>query len=198
MKSNSQAFRRRWARIGVLCVLAVGVTGAAAGVAAGSGGSKKAVKIAYLSFAVANSYDAPMLAAAQKAAAAGTRASRCSTPTTTRRRSSTSSRRHQLERYNAIIIQPIESTNLITLVRRPSGSTSMSSTSTRSSARTSAPTAPGPGSLRQRHVRPDRARPQVGMLVVQACAAHHLNPATSATCTTSRRRRWTRPFTAGS
>jgi ribose transport system substrate-binding protein len=43
----------------------------AAATPAPSATSSKTLQIAYISFAVANSYDAPMLAAAQAAAAAG-------------------------------------------------------------------------------------------------------------------------------
>ncbi len=71
MKSNSQVFGRRAARASVAGVVGALALAAAAGVASGSSAHPKAVKIAYLSFAVANSYDAPMLAAAQAAAASG-------------------------------------------------------------------------------------------------------------------------------
>jgi ribose transport system substrate-binding protein len=81
--------------------------------------AKKPVKIAYLSFAVANSYDAPMLAAAQAAAkSAGattiTVFDANNSPTTQLNQLQTVSSSHQ---YNAIVVQPIFGTGLITTIK---------------------------------------------------------------------------------
>jgi len=103
----------------VASVLAVAVLGAVTvGVASGSSG-KKPVKIAYLSFAVANSYDAPMLAAAQAAAKAAGNTSITvedadNSPTTQLNQLQTVTSSGQ---YNAIIVQPIIGTELIGAVK---------------------------------------------------------------------------------
>ena len=179
MKSNSQAFRRRWARIGVLCVLAVGVTGAAAGVAAGSGGSKKAVKIAYLSFAVANSYDAPMLAAAQKAAkAAGattiTVQDANNSPTTQLNQLQTVASSHQ---YNAIIVQPIFGTGLITTVQAAIKSGIKVVNMDQELGPNLSTDKPQVAGLSGNVVFvPTEIGKKLGKLALQACTAHHLNP----------------------
>jgi ribose transport system substrate-binding protein len=66
---NRTSHRRRSASIGAL-LLALAVAAAASGVASAGAVSKQKPRIAYLSFAVANSYDAPMLAAAKAVAKA--------------------------------------------------------------------------------------------------------------------------------
>src|SRR3954463_12157388 len=59
------------ASAGLVAAFAVAVVAATGAVGATSNaGAKKKVRVAYLSFAVANSYDAPMLAAAKKVAKA--------------------------------------------------------------------------------------------------------------------------------
>ena len=180
MNSNSQAFRRRWARIGVVCVLAaVGVTGAAAGVAAGSSGSKKAVKIAYLSFAVANSYDAPMLAAAQKAAkAAGattiTVQDANNSPTTQLNELQTVASSHQ---YNAIIVQPIFGTGLITTVQAAIKSGIKVVNMDQELGPNLSTDKPQVAGLSGNVVFvPTEIGKKLGKLALQACTAHHLNP----------------------
>lgn len=87
----------------------------------GTGGasSAKHLKIAYLSFAVDNSYDAPMLAAAQAVAAADH-----ATVTVFDAANDPATQYSQFQDaitsggYNGIITQPIESTNLIPLVAK--------------------------------------------------------------------------------
>ncbi|MFZ0767588.1 MAG: sugar ABC transporter substrate-binding protein [Acidimicrobiales bacterium] len=103
----------------ILCVLALmsmGLTLASVGPAAAA--HKKTIRIAFLSFAVNNPYDAPMLAAAQTTAAADgvklTVFDANNSPTT---------QYTQLQQvissggYQGIITQPIEDTNLIPLVK---------------------------------------------------------------------------------
>ena len=89
-------------------------TSAAATSAAATG---KQLQIAYLSFAVANSYDAPMLAAAKAAAAAGN-----ATLTVFDAKNSPQTQFSQLQnaisagKYEGIIVQPILGTGLTSLV----------------------------------------------------------------------------------
>jgi ribose transport system substrate-binding protein len=97
-----------------VCVVAtVAVTGASAGPTA------KPVKIAYLSFAVANSYDAPMLAAAKAAAKKGG-----ATIKVFDANNDPKAQFSQLQtvatskQYNAIIVQPIFGTGLISEVKQ--------------------------------------------------------------------------------
>src|SRR5262249_53557617 len=79
--------------------------------------SGKHLKIAYLSFAVANSYDAPMLAAAQAVAASNN-----ASLTVFDANNDPNKQFSQLQNaitaggYDGVITQPIESTNLIPLV----------------------------------------------------------------------------------
>jgi ribose transport system substrate-binding protein len=83
-----------------------------------SGASSKPVHIAYLSFAVANSYDAPMLAAAQTVAKTSG-----ATLTVLDANNDPKAQFSQLQnatasgKYNAIIVQPIFGTGLITGVQ---------------------------------------------------------------------------------
>ena len=87
-------------------------TGSSSGTTANAG---KQLKIAYLSFAVANSYDAPMLAAAQ--AVAGENNTKL---TVFDANNDPNKQFSQLQNvitqggYDGVILQPIESTNLIT------------------------------------------------------------------------------------
>ncbi len=90
--------------------------------AAASSGSSKHLKIAYMSFAVANSYDAPMLAAAQAVAADNN-----ATLTVFDANNDPNKQFSQLQDaitsggFDGIITQPIESTNLIPLVQQAIG-----------------------------------------------------------------------------
>jgi ribose transport system substrate-binding protein len=100
-----------------LLVTACGSSGSSSS-SSGSGttaGGGKQLKIAYLSFAVANSYDAPMLAAAQ--AVAGDNNAKI---TVLDANNDPNKQFSQLQNvittggYDGVIVQPIESTNLIT------------------------------------------------------------------------------------
>jgi ribose transport system substrate-binding protein len=81
--------------------------------------SASPVKIAYLSFAVTNSYDAPMLAAAKTAASQGG-----ATITVFDANNSPATQLSQLQtatasgQYNAIIVQPIFGTGLVSAVKQ--------------------------------------------------------------------------------
>jgi ribose transport system substrate-binding protein len=90
----------------------------AASAAAATSAAPKAATIAYLSFAVDNSYDAPMLAAAQAVASADG-----ATLKVFDANNSPQTQFDQLQtvinsgQYNGIITQPIESTGLVSLVK---------------------------------------------------------------------------------
>ena len=153
-------------------------TTAAAAASSTTGSSGKHLKIAYMSFAVANSYDAPMLAAAQ-AVAADNNASL----TVFDANNDPNKQYSQLQDvitgggYDGIVTQPIESTNLIPLVQQAVGKgikvvnidqilgpkldTFEKQVSGLSGNVTFVPTELGN---------------KFGSLVVQACKAHNLNP----------------------
>jgi ribose transport system substrate-binding protein len=97
--------------LGVAVAAAIGATGAASHTAAKP-------KVAYLSFAVANSYDAPMLAAARKVARANG-----ASVTVFDAANDPNKQLQQLQtlvtskQYNGIILQPIFGPNLLSTVR---------------------------------------------------------------------------------
>jgi ribose transport system substrate-binding protein len=140
--------------------------------------SGKHVKIAYLSFAVANTYDAPMLAAA-KAVATAQNAS----VTVFDANNSPTTQYSQLQDaitsggYQGIITQPIESTNLIPLVKQAISKgikvvnidqilgTSLSTFQKQV-----------PGLSGNVTFVPTELGNKFGALVVQACKANNLNP----------------------
>lgn len=122
MKLITAAARRRRV-VGVSGTLVLACATAAIVAAGASGGADKqaakTVRIAYLSFAVANSYDAPMLAAAKKAAAAGggkiTVLDAANDPKAQFGQLQTAATSGQ---YDAIIVQPIFGTGLIGEVKK--------------------------------------------------------------------------------
>ena len=143
-----------------------------------SGSSGKALNIAYLSFAVENSYDAPMLAAAQAVAL-----DNHATMKVFDANNSPQTQYSQLQdviasgQYNGIILQPIFGTGLLTLVKQaiskgikvvnmdqilgPNLSTDQPQVTGLSANVTFVPTDIGT---------------KLGNLVVQACKAKNLNP----------------------
>jgi ribose transport system substrate-binding protein len=140
--------------------------------------ASKAMNIAYLSFAVNNSYDAPMLAAAQAVASADGAKLKVFDAN-----NSPQTQYDQLQtvinsgQYNGIITQPIESTGLVSLVQEaiakgikvvnmdqilgPSLSTAAPQVTGLSANVTFVPTTIGT---------------QLGQQVVSACASKNLNP----------------------
>jgi ribose transport system substrate-binding protein len=100
-----------------LLVSACGSSGSSnSSTSAGSSGTK--AKIAYLSFAVANSYDAPMLAAAQSAAQdAGASLTVLDANNDPKTQFAQLQNATASGKYNAIIVQPIFGTGLITGVQ---------------------------------------------------------------------------------
>jgi ribose transport system substrate-binding protein len=153
-------------------------TGTSSSASASSGSSSKPLNLAYLSFAVENSYDAPMLAAAQAVAS-----DNHATMKVFDANNSPQTQYDQLQtvinsgQYNGIITQPIVSTGLVTLVQQAIGKgikvvnmdqilgTSLS---------TDAPQVTGL-SANVTFV-PTLIGTQLGQQVVQACASKNLNP----------------------
>jgi ribose transport system substrate-binding protein len=153
-------------------------TSTSASTSSSSSGSGKHVTIAYMSFAVANTYDAPMLAAAKAVAA-----SENATVKVFDANNNPATQYSQLQdaitsgNYQGIITQPITSTNLIPLVQQaiskgikvvnidqilgPKLDTFQKQVQGLSGNVTFVPTELGN---------------KFGQLVVQACKANHLNP----------------------
>ena len=153
-------------------------TGTSSSASASSGSSGKPLNLAYLSFAVENSYDAPMLAAAQAVAS-----DNHATMKVFDANNSPQTQYAQLQdvissgQYNGIILQPIFGTGLTGLVKQaiskgikvvnmdqilgPNLSTDAPQVAGLSANVTFVPTDIGT---------------KLGMLVVQACQAKNLNP----------------------
>ena len=116
MNKISLSARRRAAA--VLVALAAVAVAAGAAIGAGSQATATKPRIAYLSFAVANSYDAPMLAAARKVAKA-----RGASVTVFDAANSPQKQLAQLQtaitskQYNGIILQPIFGPQLLSTVK---------------------------------------------------------------------------------
>lgn len=177
---NVMVARSRRARI--LCaasVLLALVTGLTAGTAsAANGRAGKSVRIAYLSFAVANSYDAPMLAAAKAAAKTGG-----GTITVLDANNDPKKQFAQLQtastsgQFDAIIVQPIFGTGLITLVKQVIAKNIKVVALDQilgPNLTTNKAQVPGlSGSVVQV---PSDIGVKLGQLVVKACAANHLDP----------------------
>jgi ribose transport system substrate-binding protein len=136
------------------------------------------VRIAYLSFAVANSYDAPMLAAAKAAAAKGgatiTVLDANNDPNTQFAQLQTAATSKQ---YDAIIVQPIFGTGLVSEVKQAikNGVKVVNMDQELGpNLSTSAPQVPGlSGNV---VFVPTKIGTKLGKLVLAACAAKNLNP----------------------
>jgi ribose transport system substrate-binding protein len=99
----------------------VAVCAAAAVVAGGAAGGKtaKPVRVAYLSFAVANSYDAPMLAAARAVATKqGAKVTVLDAANDTKKQLSELQTVVSSKQYNAVIVQPIFGPQLIPTIKQ--------------------------------------------------------------------------------
>ena len=109
----------RMSALAASAALLVALATAATAAGAPRAHAVKTVRIAYLSFAVENSYDAPMLAAAKKAAKAGH-----ATITVLDANNDPKAQFAQLQtaatskQYDAIIVQPIFGTGLISVVKQ--------------------------------------------------------------------------------
>ena len=109
--------RRRTASIAVL-LLALAASAVATGVASAGADSKSAPRIAYLSFAVANSYDAPMLAAAKKVAKAqGGKVTVFDAANDPKKQLQQLQTAATSKQYDAIVVQPIFGPQLIPTIR---------------------------------------------------------------------------------
>jgi ribose transport system substrate-binding protein len=120
VNGNSAALRRRIAvvavMVGALACVAVW-SGAAAGAPVRS--TAKPVRIAYLSFAVANSYDAPMLAAARAAAKkGGAKITVFDANNDPKAQFSQLQTAATSKQFDAIIVQPIFGTGLVSVVKQ--------------------------------------------------------------------------------
>jgi ribose transport system substrate-binding protein len=145
---------------------------------ASAAAAKKPMTIAYLSFAVNNSYDAPMLAAAQAVASADGATLKVfdanNNPQTQYDQMQTAISSGQ---YNGIITQPIESTGLVSLVQQAIAKGIKVVNMDQilgSSLNTDAPQVSGL-SANVTFV-PTTIGTQLGQQVVQACASKNLNP----------------------
>jgi ribose transport system substrate-binding protein len=146
--------------------------------ASASASSNKPVNIAYLSFAVENSYDAPMLAAAEAVAS-----DEGATIKVFDANNSAQTQYSQLQdvinsgQYNGIIVQPIFGTGLTSLVAQAIGKgikvVNMDQVLGPNFS-TDAPQVPGL-SANVAFV-PTQIGTKLGQLVVQACASKNLNP----------------------
>ncbi|HEX4089838.1 MAG TPA: sugar ABC transporter substrate-binding protein [Trebonia sp.] len=150
----------------------------AAAAAATSSAPPKAANIAYLSFAVDNSYDAPMLAAAQAVASADG-----GTLKVFDANNNPQTQFNQLQtvinsgQYNGIITQPIEASGLVSLVKQAIAKGIKVVNMDQilgSSLSTSAPQVPGL-SANVTFV-PTTIGTQLGQQVVAACASKKLSP----------------------
>jgi ribose transport system substrate-binding protein len=93
------------------------VAGAAVGASSGAD-AKKPVRVAYLSFAVANSYDAPMLAAARRVAKAqGAKVTVFDAANDPKKQLAQLQTVSTSKQYNAIIVQPIFGPQLLSTVK---------------------------------------------------------------------------------
>lgn len=136
------------------------------------------LKIAYLSFAVTNTYDAPMLAAAKKEAAANN-----TTLTVMDANNSPTTQFSQFQDalaaggYQGIITQPIESTNLIPLVKEAvHKGIKVVNMDQILGPNLSTPAKQVPGMAGNVTFVPTTLGYRFGTLVVQACKAKHLKP----------------------
>ena len=118
---SAAARRRRIVGVSLTSIAVVAIAAIATGVASGGADQKAAtpVRIAYLSFAVANSYDAPMLAAAKKAAGArGGKITVFDAQNDPKKQFAQLQTAASSGQYDAIIVQPIFGTGLIGEVKK--------------------------------------------------------------------------------
>jgi ribose transport system substrate-binding protein len=173
--------RRRWLAGASVALLAAGVTvAAAAGVASGASTHARAtkVKVAYLSFAVANSYDAPMLAAAKAVAKA-----QGASVTVFDAANDPKKQLQQLQtiatskQYNAIIVQPIFGPQLIPKIKQVIASgIKVVNVDQILGTNPATPAPPVPGMAGNVVFVQTQIGRKQGGLVVDACAALNANP----------------------
>jgi len=107
------------ASAGLMAAFAVAVLAASGAIGATStAGAKKPVRVAYLSFAVANSYDAPMLNAAKKVAkSTGAKLTVFDAANDPKKQLAQLQTVSTSKQYNAIIVQPIFGPQLLSTVK---------------------------------------------------------------------------------
>jgi ribose transport system substrate-binding protein len=111
----------RRTRVAAAATALLAVCAAVAVVAGGAAGGKtaKPVRVAYLSFAVANSYDAPMLAAAKAVAKAqGAKVTVLDAANDTKKQLSELQTAVSSKQYDAVIVQPIFGPQLIPTIKQ--------------------------------------------------------------------------------
>ena len=148
------------------------------GGSASSGASTKALKLAYLSFAVANSYDAPMLAAAKAAASSGN-----ATLTVFDANNSPQTQFSQFQnvissgKYDGVIVQPILGTGLTALVTQAIGKAIKVVNIDQILGADYTTDAPQVAGLSANVTFiPSKIGTQMGQLAIQACHSKNLNP----------------------
>jgi len=161
-----------------VAVSACGSSGSSSSGSSTTASSGKQLKIAYLSFAVANSYDAPMLAAAQ--AVAGDNNAKI---TVFDANNDPTKQFSQLQNvittggYDGIVVQPIESTNLITPVQDAIGKkVKVVNIDQIIGPRLDTVAKQVPGLTANVTFVPTDIGTKLGKLVVQACQQNNLNP----------------------
>ncbi len=179
MNRISASSRRLWpAGAAALALALVAMLAITAAASAHTKKATKSVNIAYLSFAVANSYDAPMLAAAKAAAAKGhakiTVFDANNDPKAQFAQLQTATNSKQ---YNAIIVQPIFGTGLISEVKAAIKKGIKVVNMDQELGPNLASVKPQVKGLSGNVVFvPTNIGTKLGKLVVEACAAKHLNP----------------------
>jgi ribose transport system substrate-binding protein len=114
VKISSAGPRRTRAAAATAALLAVCAVSAVAAGGAVGGKTAKPVRVAYLSFAVANSYDSPMLAAAKAVAKQqGAKVTVLDAANDTKKQLSELQTAVSSKQYDAIIVQPIFGPQLI-------------------------------------------------------------------------------------
>jgi ribose transport system substrate-binding protein len=151
--------------------------GSGTGTTSGAGSSKH-LKLAFLSFAVANSYDAPMLAAAKAAAAAGNATLKVFDAANDPNKQYSEFQDVLTQGgYDGVITQPIESTNLIPLVQQAiSKHIAVVNVDQILGPKLNTFASQVPGLSGNVTFVPTDIGSKLGKLVVQACNANHLNP----------------------
>lgn len=155
-----------------------GTSGTPASGSASTGKTGKTLEIAYLSFAVANSYDAPMLAAAQAAAAAGN-----AKLTVFDAKNSPQTQFSQLQNvitsgtYDGVIVQPILGTGLTSLVTQAIAKGIKVVNIDQILGPDFTTDAPQVAGLSANVTfKPSKIGTQMGQLAIRACASKNLNP----------------------
>ncbi len=166
------------AAVTAVLIAACGSSSSSTSSSASTTAAKKQAKIAYLSFAVANSYDAPMLAAAQTVAKdAGASLTVLDANNDPKAQFAQLQNATTSGKYNAIIVQPIFGTGLITGVQDAIGKGIKVVNLDQILGKDLSTDQPQVDGLSGNVVFvPTEIGKKLGNLVVQACQANNLNP----------------------